>query len=450
MSAKEISKELAQFVIKTDFDQFPIHVVEKAKECFLDWLGCAFYGSSSESAKMFIELAQELDGVKESTIIGHGRTSCLNGALVNGAASHEIEFDDAHQASISHPGVAVIPSALAIAERKHVSGKTFLASIILGYDVALRIGTAVSPSHYTYWHTTGTCGTFGAAAAAGKILGLDENKMLDALGNAGTQAAGLWEFSNDGAMTKVLHPGKAAMNGLLSALLAEKGFTGATRILEGEKGFCRATSSQCDLDSLVDGLGQDFKIMEVWLKVFPCCGHAHTSVTAILELVNKFQLNPGEISKITVHTNPIANRIAGTRSPRSVRQAKFSIPFCLAAAVMNQRLSLDEFTPEMLDDSRVRFLMDTVKLQIDHKIDPDDPYLWLANVQIALNNGQLLEASSNYPPGTPRNPMKPSQVIDKFKHLSSKNLSQSQIEKLVHQVQRLEEINDMADLLLGW
>src|SRR5437764_9244079 len=175
-----------------------------------------------------------------------------------------------------HAGAAVISAALAVAEREHAAGQAFLLAVTLGYDAALRIGEAVNPSHYRFWHPTGTAATFGAAVAAGSLLRLDAEGLQHALGSAGTQAAGLWEFNADGTMSKHLHPGKAAFNGVLSADLAKAGFTGAGRILEGERGFVRAMSSATDFTRITEGLGSSWKISENCYKVWSCCGHTHS------------------------------------------------------------------------------------------------------------------------------------------------------------------------------
>jgi 2-methylcitrate dehydratase PrpD len=444
------TRELAQFVVRTKPEDFPLSVIEKARHCLLDWLGCALIGSRGESARMFLELIQEQGGIKDSTIIGHGKSSPLNAALVNGAFSHEAEFDDVHKTSFSHPGSVVIPAALAIAEREHVSGMAFLASIALGYDVAIRVGEALGHSHYHYWHTTGTCGTFGAAAAAGKVLGLGEREMLHALGNAGTQAAGLWEFLSDGAMTKVLHTGKAAMNGLLSSLLAAKGFTGASRILEGEKGFCKATSTDYDLDKIVDNLAEDYKILKVWLKAYPCCGHTHSAIAAVLDLVSLRGLDCNDIQSLQVRTYSTAIEIAGNLHPMTVREARFSLPFCISAAIKNRKVGVAEFTTGMMEDSDVQELMGRIQLATDPNLNAAYPKVWPVIIKVETKDGRIFEATENYPPGTPEKPMSEEQLISKFKGLASSIVPEIEVENMLNRVANLLSIDDMAAFLPQW
>src|SRR5579885_478823 len=220
----------------------PAAVMEDTQRTVLDWLGSALAGSLEPPARMAQRVASTFGASNEATVFGCGRGSAIAAAFANGVASHILELDDVHKGSTLHGAAPIIPAALAVAEREHRDGRAFLLAIVLGYEAALRIGEAVNPSHYRFWHPTGTAGTFGAAAAAGSLLGLNADQMQNALGSAGTQAAGLWEFNAEGAMSKHLHPGKAALNGLIAADLARAGFTGASRVLEGERGFFRAMS----------------------------------------------------------------------------------------------------------------------------------------------------------------------------------------------------------------
>jgi 2-methylcitrate dehydratase PrpD len=224
-----LSEQLAAFIAGTDYDVLPAKTIDMCKLAVLDWLGSVAAGGREQPGRMAVAVARGQGGTRQATLVAaRERTSCLNAALVNGICSHIVEMDDVHRASILHAGAAVIPAALSVAEMRHATGREFIAALVAGYEIAVRVGEAVTPSHYLYWHTTGTCGTFGAAAAAAKLLGLGQEELVWVLGNAGTQAAGLWEFLADGAMSKHLHAGKAAMNGVLAALLAQQGFVAAS------------------------------------------------------------------------------------------------------------------------------------------------------------------------------------------------------------------------------
>jgi 2-methylcitrate dehydratase PrpD len=258
--ATSLTRQLAHVLAKTTYVDLPAGVVEHSMRAVLDWLGSALAGSIETPARMAQQVASGFGASNEATVFSAGRTSAAAAAFANGVASHMLELDDIHKRSTVHGAAPIIPAALAAAEREHSTGTAFLTAVTVGYETAFRIGDAVNPSHYRFWHPTGTVATFGAAAAAGVLLGLTAEQLAHALGTAGTQAAGLWEFNADGAMSKHLHPGKAAMNGVIAADLARAGFTGAGRILEGERGFIRAMS-RADIGSpMIEGLGSDWKI----------------------------------------------------------------------------------------------------------------------------------------------------------------------------------------------
>src|SRR4051812_15994355 len=257
-----VTRLLAETLAGARFEDLPAETVEHARRAVIDWLGSALAGAVEPAARMTQKVVAALGASNDATVFSGGRSSAAGAALANGVASHILELDDVHKGSTLHAAAPVIPAALAVAEREHAEGRAFLLAVALGYDAALRIGEAVNPAHYRFWHPTGTAATFGAAAAAGSLMRFDSDRMLHALGSAGTQAAGLWEFNADGAMSKHLHPGKAAMNGVLSADLAAAGFTGATRVLEGDRGFFRATVASYDATRITDGLGERWKVEE--------------------------------------------------------------------------------------------------------------------------------------------------------------------------------------------
>jgi len=266
--ARSASRALADVYASTGFSALPASVIEDARRATLDWLGSALAGSMEPPARMTQRVVDALGSSDQAIVFGSGRSSAAGAALANGVASHILELDDVHKGSTMHAGAPVISAALAVAERERASGQAFLLAVTLGYDAALRIGEAVNPSHYRFWHPTGTAATFGAAVAASSLLGASAQDMQHALGTAGTQAAGLWEFNADGTMSKHLHPGKAAFNGVLSADLAKAGFTGAGRILEGERGFMRAMSASDNIGALTERLGTAWKISENWCMPF--------------------------------------------------------------------------------------------------------------------------------------------------------------------------------------
>ncbi|WP_019121678.1 MmgE/PrpD family protein [Brevibacillus massiliensis] len=437
------SRQLADFIVRTRYADLPDEVAAFTKLCILDWLGSALAGTAALPVRMIDELAKELGGSSQATLVTGGVSSVTHAALVNGAASHVVELDDIHKASIIHAATVVIPAALAVAEWKRKSGKDLITAVAIGYDVCFRIGEAVSPSHYRYWHNTATCGTFGAAAAAAKLLELDEQQIVHALGNAGTQAAGLWEFIVDGAMSKQLHTGKAAMNGLLAALLAKKGFTGPSRILEGERGFFRAMTESCDETRIVDGLGSSFKITENSFKIHASCRHTHPAVDLALKLRRERGIGPQEVRRIRVGGYQSVLAITDNPDPQTVYAAKFSLQFCVALALVKGRAGLADFSEEMLHDPAVRSLMERVELALDPAVDAAYPDRWGSSMEVETVQGETLQLVADYPKGDPENAVTAAELTEKF-HLLSAHLPKEARQRYVDLVLGLEEVSDLT------
>jgi 2-methylcitrate dehydratase PrpD len=432
-----LSSSLAQFVVNTKYEDLPEEVIEFTKVCILDWLGSALAGADKAPIQMIKEMVTELGGEEQATLVTGGKSSVTNACLVNGAASHIVELDDIHKGSIIHAATVVIPAALAIAEWKKKSGKELITAVAIGYDVCFRIGEAVSPSHYYYFHNTATCGTFGAAAAAAKLLDLTEEQIVHSLGSAGTQAAGLWEFIVDGAMSKQLHPAKAAMNGVLSALLSQKGFTSATKILEGDRGFFNAMSENYDNSRITDRLGEHYKIIENSFKIHASCRHTHHAV----DLIQSLDLNPEKVEKIEVGTYQVALHITDNPNPETVYGAKFSLQYNTALALIKGKAGLHEFTEENLWDADIRKAMNKVVVSVDPKIDSEYPEKWGARVKVTFTDQSTVERDTEFPKGDPENPATVEDLISKCKDLAPDALS------AIDYVMNLEQKDDV--LFLG-
>lgn len=442
----ELSHDLAKYIVSTKYEDLPQDVVSYTKLCILDYFGSAFAGSSKPPVKMIDELVRELGGEAQATLVTGGESSVANVALVNGAASHVVELDDIHKASIIHAATVVIPAALAVAEWKDLSGKDFITAVVVGYEVSYRIGEAVSPSHYYYWHNTATCGTYGSASAAAKLLGLNEEEIVHTLGSAGTQAAGLWEFIEDGAMTKQLHPGKAAMNGVISALLAQKGFTGARKILEGNRGFFKAMSDEFKVDKITNGLGKEFKIIENSYKVHASCRHTHHAMDLMINYKNESTVNPEEIERITVKTYQIAINITDNDDPTTEYASKFSLQYCTALALLNGQGGLDQFNDQALWNEEIRSLMKRVDVQVDPEIDRLYPEKWGAVVDVHLKSGETITKKTDYPKGDPENPVTAVELLDKFMKLAYK-LPENDRELFADKVMALESLENVKELM---
>lgn len=445
-----LSHQLARYLVNTKLEDVPAAVVSKAKMCIMDWFGCALAGVGETPGQILVRTALDTGGIPQATIVsGDARTSALMAAFVNAGLAHMVELDDVHRGSVLHPGAPIVASALAAAEAAGANGRELIRAVVLGYEVAIRIGAAVAPSHYYYWHSTGTCGTFGAAAAAGLLLGLNEDQMTHALGTAGTQAAGLWEFLSDGAMSKHLHAAKAAMNGFLAAYLAKLGFTGARRILEGDRGFFRATSAQFDPGKVTEGLGHGYKIMETSFKLHSSCRHTHAAIDTARRLVRHHNIEPNEVRSILVETYRDAINIAGNQAPNSPYAAKFSLPFCVALATARHGTGPEEFCEATLADPVIRRLMSVVQLKIDPTLDAYYPERWPARLTITTRNGQSVTAESEYPLGDPENPIGEEELRAKFLALAKPRLGEPRAEGLLQAITMLEQL-ETAEHVTKW
>jgi len=446
-----LTERVADFLVATKGTDLPPSVVNDAQYYTLDWLGSAIAGTVTEPGRMLLAQAASQAG-KGATVIGLGdeRNADL-AALTNGGLSHIVEMDDLDRGSVVHPAAPIIPAALAVAEREEASGLGFLTAVVLGYEVAIRVGEAVGRSHYRFWHNTATCGVFGSAAAAGWLLGLDAEQMVWALGNAGTMAAGLWEFIADGAMSKHLHAGRAASSGLLAADLARRGFSGARRILEGERGFFAATSSDARPELVTQGLIPgiaDYKISGVSIKPYPSCRHTHPAIDAALALHQEHVPVPDQIARIEVETYQAALDLIDNPNPTHSYAAKFSLQYCVACALARGRVGLDDFGYEVLGDEAVRGLMARMSVGLSEELDERYPQEWPARVRVALADGRELTRLVKVPRGDPENPLTQAELEEKFRLLITGTGYEEIADALIEGVNRLERLESVRQLLI--
>jgi len=452
------TQALAGFAATTTYGDLPAAVIEEAKRAILDWFGSMLAGALEPPARIARSVAELLGVSDDAALFPHSRSSAAGAAFGNGVASHILEFDDVHKGSTMHAAAPILPAAFAVAEREHADGRSVLRAAVLGYEVGLRVGEAVNPSHYEFWHPTGTAATFGAAVAAGTLLGLDATQMRDALGSAGTQAAGLWEFNADGAMSKHLHPGKAAMNGILAADLAKRGFTAATRILEGERGFFRATSSGYDASRITSGLGTQWKISENCYKLHSCCGHTHTAIDAAQDLRARQEWHGDDavrnIAAIEIALYGPGYDVVRRLIPRTPYQAKFSVSYCVAAALVEGMVGLEQFDPSRFDadgvrDPTIAALLDRTTVRVDPALTARYPEQWPARVTIHLANGETVEAAADYPRGNPENSVPFATLEAKFRGLITPRYDAALADRVIAAIQNLDTCADVGIEMRG-
>jgi len=438
----QVTEKLARFAVETSYRSFPKPVIHQAKRCFLDLLGVALGGSKQPLGNILVKLAKDFGGKPQATVLGYGlKTNVMNAALVNGAIAHALDYDDTHIYSIGHPSAPVIPAILAVAEWKGLSGKSALEAFILGFEVETRIGLGLGPKHYDRgWHKTSTYGRFGAAVAAGKLLGLSLEQMKQAMGLAGTQAAGLRLVF--GTMTKPFHPGKCAFDGVLSAILAQRGFTCATNIIEGKKGFVEVLGDHSKLEPMVKNLGKRYEVLRDTFKPYAACLLTHPAIDAIIEMRNKYDLRPEDVGEIQCDVARFCLDSAGQVEPRTGLSGKFSTYYCAALALAEGVAGEDMFTDRKVLDPKMVALRKKVKARVVPRFKNTE-----ARVTITTKAGKKYSAYVDRPKGDPRNPPTDQELEDKFRSLAAFVLPQRKIESLVKTIWSLEKLPNMRQLV---
>jgi len=450
-SGKSIARVLAEELCALEFDNLPGPIVEFSRVAFLDWIGAALAGSHEGSINILLQVVPQTGASGEATILPVANKGlALFAALVNGAASHATEMDDFHKTSMVHLGVTVIPAVLALAEKVRATGKEFITSLIAGFEAGIRVGEAVNPSHWEFWHPSGTCGTFAALAGCGRLLRLTPQEMGFGFGLAGTQAAGFRFYEG---MNKHLHPGKAAMNGLLAALLAQKGFTGDEQIFEGETGFCKAMARDWNLEKLTAALPLipgNFRCLENSFKPHASCRHTHPAIDAVLKIVKANPLRPEEVESIRCRTYSAATRLLKDPTVRDAFSAKFSLPFCIALAVKEKKVGLDSFSPSLLWNKEVRQLMERISVEVDPTMENVYPEKWPAEIEIVTKQSIRLRERVDHPKGDPENPMSLTEMVEKYQDLASKAADDFSAKLILDRVMNLEKLLDMSTIFDGF
>jgi len=407
-----LAHDYARFATRLEWAALPAEVQRTALELFADWFANAAAGYASPLTQALRSLAPDSGAAGSALRIGDLRAADpLWATLLNASASHANEFDDSYRAGLYHPGAPVQAAALSAACLAEAPGTELLTAVVAGYEMSLRLAAAINPAHYAVWHTTGTVGAFGAAAASARALGLTAEQTAGAFGLAGTQAAGLWEVLPDAPQAKNLHPAKAAHSGLLAALLAKQGILGPASIFEGKRGFFAATvPAPVDPGQCLAGLGGQWLTLDTTFKAYPVCGHTMTPIEAGLKLFG--QAAPAEVEAIEVRAHPVSIQIAGEPFPAGEAQAKFSIPYCVALAVMKGRVGQEEFSPRLLGDPAVQDLLARTTLVADASLATvagQRP----ARVTVRLKDGRTLTAMAEVRKGDPELPMTAEEKRDK-------------------------------------
>jgi 2-methylcitrate dehydratase PrpD len=452
----EIAREMAVKCLEIEYPRLSDAVIDRVKYLLLDHLGVTIRGAQSESSAAVQRFLKRINSNNRGVaVIGTPlEAEASLAALANGAAAHAPELDDVVNAASLHPGVCVIPASLSAWHLARSTGKDLIAAIVTGYEVMVKLGVALDPAaHYGRgFHPTGTCGVFGAAVAAARMLQLEEREIVHAVGISGSQSAGLLEFLADGSFTKRLHAGWAAHSGLIAALLAREGFSGPASVIEGKFGFLKAYSSASGVDKVLEDWGNPYAVMQTSIKPHACCRYKQGPIDCILEIVKENRLKPDDIEKVTAAVLKagfalVAEPQTVKRNPKTTVDAQFSMPFGAAVAIVKGNAFLEAYCMENIASPEIRDMMARVECVQDPELETGFPRKWPAVVDIETRDGRRYRARLDYPKGDPENPLSWEELIDKFMRLTATVFPKAKSRKIVDAVRRLEHIVDISELM---
>lgn len=441
---------LAEFVTDTQYSDLPTEVIEKAKLLILDQLGCQLAFATLPWCKdVYQYVLNNKIGKQESTVVCYGlKVSAEDAAFANAVFGHGFEMDDTELSTASHPGVAVIPAALAVAESLQADGKDLITAIVTGYEVLIRVGAASHTMMNRGFHTTSVLGPLGAAAAVSKILGLDIFQTVNALAIASSSSGGIAEYTESGGTVKRVHAGFAAANGLRAALLAKNGVTGPRTAIEGKKGFCRAYADSYSFEELTKDLGQKFEIMFTGTKPYCCCAAQHSAIDAVSAIMQEHRVVPEEIEKIRVRQKARDVRAIGSIiEPQDIVSAQFSGRFGIALRLVKGSNGFRDYSEENLSDKGIGNIVRRIEYEADEELEKANPSGAPATVRIQLKDGNTYEKTVQFAKGTVQNCMNRTELIDKFRELAGIVLMENHIGEIIKKMEELEGVKDVRTLM---
>jgi 2-methylcitrate dehydratase PrpD len=431
---------LAAYVAGAIPDNLPEHVRKEATRTFLNWVGCAVGGARHETVDIALAALSPFSGPPEASILGRSeRLDVLHAALINGISSHIFDFDDTHLRTVIHPAGPVASALLAYAERRAVRGPDFINALVLGIEIECRIGNAVFPAHYDIgWHITGTCGVFGAAAAVGKLLNLDAERMAWAFGIAASQPVGLREMF--GSMTKSFHPGRAAQNGMTAALLAAHGYTSSAHALEAQRGWFNVLSTTHNTAELTEALGERYEILANTYKPFACGIVIHPVIDACVQLRDQ-GIEASSIRSVTLHVHPLVLELTGKLEPQTGLESKFSVYHAAAIALIEGRGGEQQFSDRAVVDPTVIDLRRRVQAIVDPLLAPD-----AATVTLTFTDGRVIEKRVEHAIGSLARPMADAELEAKFSELTEGSLGAARTKQLLDLCWRVSTLDNVASI----
>lgn len=454
----KIEEELAVFIQSLKYEDIPGEVVNKIKELFLDFAGLCYKGAGVKTSEPLLKLLQDYEGVesskiKTSTVVGRGlKVPPEYACLANGCFSHSLELDDVVNEASLHPGVVVFPTVLAAGEALESKGVDMITASVVGYETMIRLGMAANPTaHYKRgFHPTGTCGTFAAAAVTAKLMGLNREEIISALGISASKTASSLEFLEDGAWTKRLHPGWASHSGYMASKLAGFGFKGPGRGIGGRYGFLNSYTDEPRWQDSVKELGKKYFTLNTSIKPHACCRYNQSPIDAALEVVKSNNISAGEIKEINIDLVGPGMQLVGEpieekRNPANIVDAQFSLPFAVSVAVIKGKAFLEEFSEEVINSPEIKDMMKKVNCKRDSELEKDFPRKWPCRVNLTTVEGNNYERELYYPRGDPQNPLSKEELLAKFNSLT-KELEREKRDKLIKKIEALEELERIGEI----
>jgi 2-methylcitrate dehydratase PrpD len=437
-----VTRTLADYLVTSTWDGIPADVRHEAARSLVNYLGCALGGSGDTAVAAAIRALGPFSGEPVSAILGRvERLDPLHASLMNGISSHVEDYDDTTPQNYIHPSSPVASALFAYASANPVRGRDFVHAFVLGFEAESRVGNAVFPAHYDAgWHITGTAGVFGAAAAIGRLRGLEVRQMVWALGLAATQAAGLREMF--GSMGKAFHPGRAAQNGYASALLAEAGFTAGDRGIEGPRGFAAVQSAAFDLARVTAGLGTDFNLRRNTYKPFPCGIVNHPTIEACIRIHHDHALDPQSIRAVRLQVAPLVLDLCNQQNITRGLQGKFSVYHGAAVGLVRGRAGLQEYTDAAVNDPGVKRVRESATASGDPSLTEDQ-----ARVEVELADGRVLRGAVDQSLGNVHRPLSDAQLDEKFRGQAVLALPAAQVDAALALCWRVAELDDVSALI---
>ncbi len=443
-------QEFGVFIEASQRRSFTDDIMHHARRALLDWQGSLIAGSDSLAAQKLRASYEEELGFGKSSVAGTTQTAFTRAAaFMNGSISHIAEFDDIYRDGAYHPAAPTISGVFALAQSRHASLNDLLRAIIIGYEVSTRISRVIQPSHYQYFHTTGTAGVFGSAAACAFLLKLDATQACAALATAGTFASGLQQAFRSDSMTKPMHAGHAAEVGLHAVLAAEKGMSGTPDLLEGSAGFGAALSKNPRWEELFEEIGQSWSITQMTFKNHGCCGHNFPGIDAVSNLLQQYPIVPEEIKKVRVGAYQATNDVCYYVHPQSAFEAKFSLTYTVAARIILGRVREKAFLEQALQDPRIYALENKIELFEDPECTSHFPVRRSAKVSIEMQDGTIYRHYQKTRHGDPDEPLTDAELMDKFIELSEPRIGINKAGQLASLIFN-PDTEDLHELTLLW